>query len=58
MELADPVRILYRGTLRLLLVLLHDFPEFLADYHHSFCDFIPTTCVQLRNLILSSVVAV
>lgn len=38
----------------MLLVLLHDFPEFLCDYHLSFCDVIPTTCVQLRNLILSA----
>jgi len=53
-ELNDPIRFLYRGTLRVLLVLLHDFPEFLCDYHFSFCDVIPGTCVQLRNLILSA----
>lgn len=53
-ELNDPIRILYKGTLRVLLVLLHDFPEFLCDYHFSFCDVIPTTCIQLRNLILSA----
>lgn len=45
---------LYRGTLRILLVLLHDFPEFLCDYHYSFCDGIPSSCIQLRNLILSA----
>lgn len=45
---------LYRGTLRILLVLLHDFPEFLCDYHYSFCDVIPPSCIQLRNLILSA----
>ncbi|KAG1241162.1 hypothetical protein G6F68_016961 [Rhizopus microsporus] len=45
---------LYRGTLRVLLVLLHDFPEFLCDYHYSFCDVIPASCIQLRNLILSA----
>ena len=38
----------------MLLVLLHDFPEFLCDYHLSFCDVIPPTCVQLRNLVLSA----
>jgi len=53
-ELNDPIRILYKGTLRVLLVLLHDFPEFLCDYHVSFCDVIPPTCIQLRNLILSA----
>ncbi|KAI7893233.1 CCR4-Not complex component, Not1-domain-containing protein [Mucor mucedo] len=53
-ELSDTMRMLYRGTLRVLLVLLHDFPEFLCDYHYSFCDVIPSTCIQLRNLILSA----
>ena len=37
-ELLAPVRMLYRGGLRVLLVLLHDFPEFLCDYHFSLCD--------------------
>ncbi|ORZ05070.1 CCR4-Not complex component, Not1-domain-containing protein [Absidia repens] len=53
-ELKDTTRLLYRGTLRVLLVLLHDFPEFLCDYHYSFCDAIPSSCIQLRNLILSA----
>lgn len=53
-ELTDPIRLLYKGTLRVLLVLLHDFPEFLCDYHFSFCDAIPPSCIQMRNLILSA----
>jgi len=53
-ELNEPIRLLYKGTLRVLLVLLHDFPEFLCDYHFSFCDVIPTSCIQMRNLILSA----
>lgn len=48
------MRLLYQGMLRTLLVLLHDFPEFLSDYHLSFCDVIPPTCIQLRNLVLAS----
>jgi len=44
----------FQGTLRVLLVLLHDFPEFLCDYHFSFCDVIPPNCIQMRNLILSA----
>jgi CCR4-NOT transcription complex subunit 1 len=47
-------RDLYRGTLRLLLVLLHDFPEFLSEYYFSLCDVIPPRCIQLRNVILSA----
>ncbi|KAG1362167.1 putative CCR4-NOT transcription complex subunit 1 [Cocos nucifera] len=53
-ELGEPVRFLYKGTLRVLLVLLHDFPEFLCDYHFSFCDVIPPSCIQMRNVILSA----
>ncbi|KAL6321921.1 hypothetical protein AAG906_035821 [Vitis piasezkii] len=53
-EMAEPILFLYKGTLRVLLVLLHDFPEFLCDYHFSFCDVIPSSCIQMRNVILSA----
>lgn len=53
-ELGESVHFLYKGTLRVLLVLLHDFPEFLCDYHFSFCDVIPPSCIQMRNVILSA----
>merc|ERR1719262_1453431 len=53
-QLDEGTRLLYKGTVRVLLVLLHDFPEFLCDYHFSFCDIIPVPCVQIRNLILSA----
>lgn len=47
-------RNLYRGALRLLLVLLHDFPEFLSEHYFTLCDVIPPRCIQLRNIILSA----
>ena len=53
-ELSEPVRLLYKGALRVLLVLLHDFPEFLCDHHFALCDAIPPTCIQMRNLVLSA----
>ncbi|KFK30583.1 hypothetical protein AALP_AA6G000600 [Arabis alpina] len=53
-ELRGPVHFLYKGTLKLLLVLLHDYPEFLSGYHFTFCDVIPASCIQMRNIILSS----
>ncbi|XP_031259158.1 CCR4-NOT transcription complex subunit 1-like [Pistacia vera] len=53
-ELGEPIHSLYKGTLRVLLVLLHDFPEFLGDNHFSFCDVIPSSCIQMRNVILSA----
>lgn len=53
-ELTEPIRVLYIGTLRVLLVLLHDFPEFLCYNYFSFCDVIAPRCIQLRNIILSA----
>eukprot|EP00762_Andalucia_godoyi_P000513 ANDGO_05250.mRNA.1 General negative regulator of transcription subunit 1 len=49
-----PFRTFYRGVLRVFLVIVHDFPEFLCDFHNAFCDVIPATCVQLQNLVLSA----
>lgn len=53
-EMTPPVKKLYEGTLRVFLVLLHDFPSFLAGYHLSFCNVIPKNCIQLRNMVLSA----
>eukprot|EP00913_Durusdinium_trenchii_P031396 g29396.t1 len=47
-RMSDLIRNLYKCTLRTLLVLLYDFPEFLSDYHMAFCDAIPWQCVQFR----------
>lgn len=43
-----------QGTLRVLLVLLHDFPELLCEYHFGLCDCVPPSCIQMRNLLLSA----
>ena len=48
------MRALYKGTLRVLLVLLHDYPEFLCQHFYQLCDAVPPSCIQLRNLILSA----
>ncbi|KAM0747379.1 Not1-domain-containing protein [Meredithblackwellia eburnea MCA 4105] len=53
-ELAETTRALYLGTQRIILVLLHDFPSYLAQAAFSLCDAIPTQCIQLHNLILSA----
>ncbi|KAL9004804.1 MAG: hypothetical protein Q9188_002395 [Gyalolechia gomerana] len=45
---------LYRGALRIVLILHHDFPEFLAENHYRLCNAIPSHCTQLRNLVLSA----
>ncbi|KII88902.1 hypothetical protein PLICRDRAFT_109994 [Plicaturopsis crispa FD-325 SS-3] len=53
-DLKSASKDLYRGSLRLLLVLLHDFPDFLSEYYFTLCDVIPPRCIQLRNIILSA----
>lgn len=45
---------LYRATQRILLLLLHDFSEYLSEYSGGLIDVIPSSCTQLRNLILSA----
>ncbi|KAI8368213.1 CCR4-Not complex component, Not1-domain-containing protein [Radiomyces spectabilis] len=44
----------YQGTLRFLVVLLHDFPEFLCENYMAFAQVIPHSCIQLRNMVLSA----
>lgn len=53
-KLLDSVRGLYKGVLRVLLVLLHDYPDYLCHHFYHLCDAIPPSCIQLRNLILSA----
>ncbi|MBW0484102.1 hypothetical protein O181_023817 [Austropuccinia psidii MF-1] len=53
-KLDDVGRTLYTGTVRIFLVLLHDFPTFLSVYHHSLCSALPPHCIQLSNLILAA----
>ncbi|KAK2750994.1 hypothetical protein FQN57_000069 [Myotisia sp. PD_48] len=45
---------IYKGVLRIFLILHHDFPEFVAENHFQFCTVIPAHCSQLRNLVLSA----
>uniref|UniRef100_A0A914CS85 CCR4-NOT transcription complex subunit 1 n=1 Tax=Acrobeloides nanus TaxID=290746 RepID=A0A914CS85_9BILA len=54
LPLPQSIQTLLKGTLRVLLVILHDFPELLCEYHYVYCDYIPPDCIQLRNLILSA----
>lgn len=53
-DLGAAARSLYRATLRILLVLMHDFPGFLVECYHTLSTAIPAHCVQLRNIILAA----
>ena len=54
LEPSQLARDFYRGVLRILLVMHHDFPEFLAENHFRLCNVIPVHCTQLRNLVISA----
>jgi hypothetical protein len=53
-KLSPALRSLYKGLLRLLLVLLHDFAEVLDVHHIALCQHIAPRCHQMRNLVLSA----
>jgi len=40
--------------LRVLLILLNDFPDFLSEFSFVFCDEVPERFTQVRNIILSA----
>jgi CCR4-NOT transcription complex subunit 1 len=44
----------HRGVLRTMVVLQHDFPDFLVENHTRICNGIPDVCIQLKNLVLSA----
>jgi CCR4-NOT transcription complex subunit 1 len=54
-ELLHASRELYRGTLRLMFVISHDFPEFLIQNHFRLCNSISKECNQMRNVVLSAI---
>ncbi|KAI9261911.1 CCR4-Not complex component, Not1-domain-containing protein [Helicostylum pulchrum] len=53
-QLGPSEKAFYQGTLRFLVVMLHDYPEFLCEHYLSFIQLLPSECIQLRNVILSS----
>jgi CCR4-NOT transcription complex subunit 1 len=53
-SLTPTIDMLTKGLLRTLLVLLHDFPDYLSENHFTLCNLIPPGCVQLKNLVLSA----
>ena len=53
-ELSSSSRSMYHAIMRLLLVLMHDFPEFLVEFYHTISTAIPQNCLQLRNIVLAA----
>ncbi|CZT05004.1 related to CDC39 protein [Rhynchosporium agropyri] len=45
---------IYRAVVKLVIILHHDFPEFLSANHSKLCVHVPSYSTQLNNLILSA----
>lgn len=48
------MKMFYKGTLRLLLVLLHDFPDFLCHFSFILLEEIPENFMQVKNIMVSA----
>ncbi|ODV85108.1 hypothetical protein CANARDRAFT_199241 [[Candida] arabinofermentans NRRL YB-2248] len=53
-SIPEAITVVYKGTLRIFLVILHDYPEFLADNANLFVNYMSPSFVQLRNIVLSA----
>lgn len=51
---AESYKLFYKGTLRCLLVLLRDFPEFLIEASFILVENLPDKFNQVRNIIFSA----
>lgn len=51
----ESITVIYKGTLRIFLILLHDYPEFLTEWFNPLVSATSLTFIQLRNIILSAV---
>lgn len=50
----EEMKLFYKGTLRILLVLIHDFSDFLSEQSFIILEEIPAHFKQFRNIILSA----
>ncbi|KAF5018473.1 hypothetical protein F66182_9546 [Fusarium sp. NRRL 66182] len=53
-EVSNIAKDIYRATFKLLVILQHDFPEFVAANHVRLCASIPPHCTQLINAVLAA----
>jgi CCR4-NOT transcription complex subunit 1 len=53
-EVSNIAKDIYRATFKLLVILQHDFPEFVAANHVKLCGSIPPHCTQLINAVLAA----
>ncbi|KAI8870266.1 Not1-domain-containing protein [Ramicandelaber brevisporus] len=49
------VRFMYRGVVRVFVLIQTEFPDYFTCNHLALLNMIPPTCIQFRNLVLSAV---
>lgn len=49
-----PCQIFYKGILRLIIVLIHDYSDFLSAFSLQLCLALPEKYIQIKNIILSA----
>lgn len=54
-SVSDAISVVYKGTLRVILGISNDVPEFLIENHYELMNNIPSTYFQLKNVILSAI---
>jgi CCR4-NOT transcription complex subunit 1 len=50
----EAYKVLYKGILKTLLILLHDFPDFLIEASFILIENVPKQFLQIKNVILSA----
>lgn len=53
-EFPESIASIYKSTLRVFYAIVNDFPEFVLEYHWTLLKHMPSSFVQLHNLILST----
>ncbi|WAO86529.1 Hypothetical protein NCS54_00380700 [Fusarium falciforme] len=53
-EVSNIAKDIYRAAFKLLIILQHDFPDFVAANHVRICASIPPHCTQLINAVLAA----
>eukprot|EP00300_Choanocystis_sp_HF-7_P031014 c40071_g1_i1.p1 GENE.c40071_g1_i1~~c40071_g1_i1.p1 ORF type:complete len:399 (+),score=12.31 c40071_g1_i1:162-1199(+) len=48
------MRLMFKGLLRVMLVISHDFSDYLSGNYWILASMIPLNCVQLRNMVLAA----
>ncbi|CCK72050.1 CCR4-NOT core subunit CDC39 KNAG_0I02650 [Huiozyma naganishii CBS 8797] len=54
-SVTDAVSVIYKGTLRIILGISNDFPEFLIENHYQLLNNLPCSYFQLKNVVLSAI---